>query len=534
MQRPAWNLLTGTATKYVLLFVNIVLGIVLMPFTMYHLGTAEYGLWMLAASMTAYLQLLDLGYGNGLVRQVTQADARGDEEEMNVILSTFMVVYSGIGLVALAAVAALAVLAVPRFDNLTPAEVHTAQWVLAILGVRMAIAFPMGIFGAVTTARQRFAATGSIAIAVALAQGAATWLVLRAGYGLLPLVTSTAAIGVVSYAAYAAVARVTFPGMRLSFSRFSMRQVREVTAFSLYLFIISIAIQLGYNLDNIVIAAVTGTSAVAVYAVAFRLADFQRQLCNQFNGLLFPVLVRFNAAREVSALRATLIDGTRLALGLVTGVTVCLVAFGSDLINAWMGPGFSESVLPLFVLAGAGVILVAAGPLGNLLLAGGRHRLVAFSCLGEGIANLLLSIWLVRKYGIVGAALGTGIAVTISNVLIQMPAACRMLRVPIPSFLWQAVSPAMIALVPTSAAAWLLQAGFGPDSFAWILLAGAVVGLVYTSAFVFLGLSARERTRYTSAARAMLASSPTRYRGTGAGFVQPIETGAAPGSPSGV
>ena len=109
MERPAWNLLTGTLTKYVLLFVNIALGIMLMPFTMRHLGTAEYGLWMLAASMTAYLQLLDLGYGNGLVRQVTQADARGDEAGVNVILSTFFVVYSLIGLIALLAVAGLAV-----------------------------------------------------------------------------------------------------------------------------------------------------------------------------------------------------------------------------------------------------------------------------------------------------------------------------------------------------------------------------------------------------------------------------------------
>ena len=63
MAHPARNLLTGTLTKYLLLFVNIVIGIFLMPFTMRHLGIAEYGLWMLAASMTAYLQLLDLGYG---------------------------------------------------------------------------------------------------------------------------------------------------------------------------------------------------------------------------------------------------------------------------------------------------------------------------------------------------------------------------------------------------------------------------------------------------------------------------------------
>jgi hypothetical protein len=42
MTRPAWNLLTGTLTRYVLLFVNIAIGIFLMPFTMAHLVTAQY------------------------------------------------------------------------------------------------------------------------------------------------------------------------------------------------------------------------------------------------------------------------------------------------------------------------------------------------------------------------------------------------------------------------------------------------------------------------------------------------------------
>lgn len=65
MKRPAWNLLTGTLTRYVLLFVNIAIGVFLMPFTMHHLGKAQYGLWMLGASMTAYLQLLDLGTVTG-------------------------------------------------------------------------------------------------------------------------------------------------------------------------------------------------------------------------------------------------------------------------------------------------------------------------------------------------------------------------------------------------------------------------------------------------------------------------------------
>jgi O-antigen/teichoic acid export membrane protein len=499
MQRPTWNLLTGTIAKYVLLFVNIVLGIVLMPFTMSYLGKAEYGLWMLAASMTAYLQLLDLGYGNGLVRQVTQADVRGSEDEINVILSTFFVVYLLIGLVALCAVAGLAVFVLPRFSNLSQEQVETARWVLAILGIRAAVAFPMGVFGAVSTARQRFAATGWVAIAVALLQALAIYVVLRAGYGLVTLVTATSLIGLASYLLYAAIARAAFPGMRLSISRFSRQQVREVTAFSLYLFLISVAMQLGYNLDNVVIAAFAGTSAVAVYAVAFRLADFQRQLCNQFNGLLFPLLVRFKEADDASLLRMTLLDGTRIALGMVTGVTVCLVAFGDSLIYAWMGPGFAESVWPLYVLAAAGVVLVAAGPLGNLLLAGGRHRLVAFSTLGEAIANLLLSIWLVKRYGIIGAALGTAISVTISNVFIQLPAACRMLHVRIPSFLWQVAAPSLLAMMPAIGTVVVLENTAELVTFGQNVLGGLVVGVIYFIGFVAIGLRKTERDRYAVA-----------------------------------
>ena len=70
----ARNLLTGTATKYVLLAVNIATSVFLMPFTIEHLGKAQYGLWMVVASMTYYFQLLDLGYGSGLVRYIFVAD----------------------------------------------------------------------------------------------------------------------------------------------------------------------------------------------------------------------------------------------------------------------------------------------------------------------------------------------------------------------------------------------------------------------------------------------------------------------------
>jgi hypothetical protein len=337
MTSPLRDVMTGTATKYLLLVVNVGLGILLMPFTVRHLGASEYGLWMLVSSLTYYFQLLDLGYGSGLVRHVADADARGDVDGVNRILSTFVVVYAGLGLAAGIGTIAMMLWAVPRFPRLSPTDIHRGQLVLAMIGIRTVVGFPMTVFGAATTARQRFALNNAVAIVIALANGAVTYAVLAAGHGLLTLVACTSALGIASYGAYAWTARRAFPELRIRPWLFSRGLVRDVTTFSVYLFIIDIAIQIGFNLDNVVVGAALGTSAVAVYAVTLRLADYQRQLCNQFNGLLFPIVVRLRASGSAEALQTMLIEGTRIALVLVTGVTIGVIGFGRPLLGDGWG-----------------------------------------------------------------------------------------------------------------------------------------------------------------------------------------------------
>jgi hypothetical protein len=134
---------------------------------------------------------------------------------------------------------------------------------------------------------------------------------------------------------------------------------------------------------------------------------------------------------------------------------------------------------------------------------------VAFSCLGEAILNLVLSIWWVRHYGIVGAAAGTAVSVTISNLLVQMPAACRLLDMPIGGFVRRVSTPALIALAPGIAAAWLLRTAAAPATFVEIVVAGAIVGLVYVAAFVGLGLHRHDRLRYFGRVRHVSAQPVT-------------------------
>ncbi|HXD75880.1 MAG TPA: oligosaccharide flippase family protein [Vicinamibacterales bacterium] len=501
MINSSWQLLSGTATKYVLLGINIILGIFLMPFTIRHLGTTEYGLWMLVASMTAYFQLLDLGYGNGLVRHVAEADALGNVPLVNRILSTFLIVYTGLGLAAAVVVGAMIVWLVPNFPKLLPSQIALARFVLAMIGVRIVVGFPMTVFGAATNARQRFALNNTVAIFGSLANGAATFLLLEYGYRVRAVVAASTVIALLSYVGYAWTAKIAFPEMRLRWSSFSAGLVRDVTAYSVYVFIVDIAIQIGFNLDNVIVGGALGTAAVAVYAITLRLCDYQRQLSSQFNGLMLPVVVRYQASNDPDGLRRMLVEGTRLALTLVCGVTVCMMGFAAPLITRWMGPGFEAAVPPLEVLAIMGVVIVGQQPLGNILLGTGRQRLVAFASLSEALVNLGLSLFLVRHFGLLGVAVGSLIPVAIVNFFVLAPAACREVGIGVFEFAGAVATAPATGAVIAAIAGVALRAWRPPDTIALIFGEGAIVGLVYLLSVWTVGFDANMRAHYTTYAR---------------------------------
>jgi hypothetical protein len=182
-----------------------------------------------------------------------------------------------------------------------------------------------------------------------------------------------------------------------------------------------------------------------------------------------------------------LIEGTRIALILVTGVTIGVIGFGGPLIVRWMGPGFEAGVVPLYVLAMAGIVLVGQGPLGNILLGTGRHRLVAFVSLGEAVANLALSVMLVRRFGMLGVAIGTAVPIALANLFILLPAACRQVHVPLTTFLRLILAAPVTGAVPAIVACVMLRVWYPPASLPAILGEGAIAGLVYLTAVCAFG-----------------------------------------------
>ena len=487
----------NVGTRYLAIAAETAIGLVMLPFNLSQLGPAEYGLWVLLGSLTVHFSTLELGYGSGLVRFVAQYRAQRDPRALNEIASTLFFVFSGLGLLAYAIVAGVA-FNLDHLFNITPAQAETGQWVLLIIGVYVALNFPFAVYGGIISGFQRYDVNSVQAVITSLVVALVNIIVLSSGYGLVTLVAATTTARVGSYFIYRRNAFRVFPLLQIRPSLFRRSRLREVTGFSIYASIIDWAHKLNYQMDQVVIGVFLGSPAVAVWAPAERIISAVQRLTNQLNGVLFPAIVDSDASQRRERLQQIFLQGTRLSLAMVVPVAVTLMMLADPLVHAWLGRNANRvaGCIPVIQILAVAVTFRVGTATGNTLLKGaGKHRLVAWVNLGTGVVNAVLSILLIRTFGLTGVAWGTLIPIALSAIFLLFPSACRRAGVPVSRAVVQSVVP---AVWPAFVVAGLLAITRHISSGTLLAVAcqAALGGVIYLALFFTVAIGKRDRADY--------------------------------------
>ena len=500
----------NVSTRYIGILVEAVLGFVVLPFNIAHLGQSAYGLWMLTASITTYFSVLDLGYGGALVKFVAQYRARRDVRALNEILSTTFAVFATFGAVTYLVAIVIAVY-MDKLFQLTPEQVHTGRVVMLIISLSVAVGTAVSVFGAVINGFQRYDLNNIVGAAAAVVAAGVNVAVLLAGYGLIELVAATTLVRLLSYVVYRANAYRVFPSLQVRLSWFRRERLREVTSLSVYMLLIDWANKLNYSIDALVIGAFLDTSAVVVWVVGQRLAEVVQRLTNQLNDVLFPNIVDHDTAERMDRLQAILIQGTRLSLATVIPIAGAMILMAAPLVHAWVGPGFSASAILLQLLSLTVIVRIGTATAGTLLKGAGEHRLVAFANVGAALVNVAMSIVLLKAIGLVGVAIGTLVPVCLASLLVLFPAGCRRVRLTLARAVAEAVWPATWPAAVMAAFVFLTRP-LVPASIIGVAAEMAAACLVYMLVFGAFGLSRDERRFYLGKAFQLLQRTPLRVR----------------------
>lgn len=170
------------------------------------------------------------------------------------------------------------------------------------------------------------------------------------------------------------------------------------------------------RIDVLVLGAIRGASEVGPYYAAVQLAYLAIYGLNAVNTILAPLIAERYSARDGVGLAALVRHAAWL-----TFVVTCIASLAVTLAAKWVfglfGPGFSTAYLPLLVILAGQCINAAAGPIDTLMTMTRFERQAPIIFGAGAVLNLMLSLLLVPRLGMLGAAIAAALSTLLWNVL---------------------------------------------------------------------------------------------------------------------
>jgi O-antigen/teichoic acid export membrane protein len=478
------RILRNVFSNWTSYLVTMLVGFLLAPLIVRSLGNTGYGLWTLAISMTGYFGLLDLGIRSSVGRFVTRYLALNDEENVNRTASTAFAMLASGGLLALLVTLCVSIF---LFDALKvePQYATAGRTALMITGLSMSCALPLGVFSSVLIAMERYDVLGGVTVVSEITRGAVVVWALRHGYGLVTLALIALTITLVQYAAMALFAKRLYRPLKIGITYVNWTGCRDLLGFSIYRFIWMVANQLIFYSNSVVIGIFVGAAAITPFAIASSLINYGRNIVSLLTDTLYPVAARMDARNDAAGLQRLLVVGTRLALLVTLPLCLGLLFLGRQFITLWMGPAYADSAVILMVLTIPQFGSMSQYASALVLTGMARHHALAYIALGEAAANVVLSIVLVQKMGLIGVAWGTVIPHLISTTIVVPLYTLHVLRLNPSEYLRQAYLRPVLCALP------LLALGFmwlGVQHTTWPRLGAqalAMCGTFGVASYVF-------------------------------------------------
>lgn len=495
------QLKTGAILTYVSMGLGFLISLIYTPIMIRLLGQSEYGLYNLAASVIAYLGILNFGFGSAYIRFYSRYRVKNDENGIAKLNGIFLIIFTVIGI----AVIFMAILISfnARFvfgTQITDDEVNIARLLVIILGVNLAISFPNLIFNAFIRANERFVFDKLLTISRILMNPFIVLPVLLLGFGSIGMAISVLSISllfeIINIVYSRRILRIAF-----IFNSFEFDIFKEVFIFSFYIFLNLIIEQLLWNIDRFILGRSIGVISVAVYSLVLIFVDQYKHLSVAISSVFVP---RLNFIINKDAYGGELID-LMVKIGRLQFIILSLfysgfVLFGNLFLELWVGPDFYESYYILLIILPFVTVPIIQNIGIEIQRALNLHKFRTISYIFIAILNLFLTIFLVNLIGIYGAAISTALAILIGHIIMMNLYYHLKIRLDMKKF-WLNIASILPAFIPPVIFGGLiayfrssLPMIISNSDFVYLVFASVSYGLVFLFSVYGFAMSPTEKS----------------------------------------
>lgn len=502
------QLKAGALLSYVVLALQNLVGLLYTPFMLRMMGKSEYGLYSIAASIVAYLTVLDLGFGNAIVRYTAKYRAEGKVEEQYKMFGMFFLIYCVIGLIALVAGGVLYLNAENIFDSaMTATEMSRTKIILVLMVANLAITFPFSLFGSVITAYEQFVFQKVIAIIRIILNTATMIVLLTYGYKAVAMVVVTTIFNILTLGSNYWYCK-HYLKIKLKFGGFQWGFLKEVAIYSFWIFLNAIMDRIYWSTGQFVLGAFAGTAVVAVFAVAIQLEHMYMSFSTAISGVFLPkvtaMTVRDSDGKSISDL---FIKTGRIQYCVMILVLTGFFLFGRQFIHIWAGEGYDEAytIAMLFFVPLTVPLIQNLGI--TILQARNQMKFRSLLYLVISLVSLGAQIPLSKYYGGVGCACAIAGALVLGQIIVMNIYYQAKQKINIVGFWFEIAKMSIAPAVLTVACYYVLQQ-FALDSVVKLVLGIVAYLVVYLPIFYLFSMNTYERDLITSFINILIKKRP--------------------------
>ncbi|MCA6438297.1 MAG: hypothetical protein IM581_00040 [Chitinophagaceae bacterium] len=187
--------------------------------------------------------------------------------------------------------------------------------------------------------------------------------------------------------------------------------------YSFWYFLNAISVVLVFNSQIIMLNGLINKADVAKYILVNRFLDVIRMGSTNFTTILFPSLATLEAKGEWNNLRKLYFAA--LLRIVVLSILILLFLFtGGKYIFQWWSGQYGEDIMTLYYVCSGFTVLIILDNVSSVFLHAFRlNKVQTLLSIGQGLMALFIGYFLLQKFGPVGMAIGSIIALLSTNFI---------------------------------------------------------------------------------------------------------------------
>ncbi len=409
----------GAILSYVSLGLKNIISLIYTPLMIRMLGQSEYGLYTLSNSVVGYLGILDMGFGNAVVRYTTKLKAEGDKDGEYSLIGMFILLYSMISLIIIFCGGLLVVNVDVLFGKgLNSNELNIMKYLMILMVFNLALSLPFSVFSAIIIVHERFIFPKILEIVRSILNPLIMIPLLAMGYKSITMTVVATIINILCIIVNVYYCFVILK-IKIKFRKINMCVLNEIFGYSFFILLNILVDKIYWSTDQLILGGMMGATSVAIYSVGSTLNNYYMMFSTAISSMFLPKITRMvtgnSSDKDLSDL---FIKIGRIQYIIMSFILVGFMIIGKEFVEIWAGEGYEESYyIALVVMIPLTVPLIQNLGI-SILQAKNMHRDRSKIYLFIAILNVIVTIPFVKIWGSIGAAIASGIALIIGNIII--------------------------------------------------------------------------------------------------------------------